>query len=235
MMPKTVKSILLADNIYRSVVRSMSWGSCGGNIAYTTLPVGLDGKISTQQFPEEDVVAEIYPRYSVEAKSLDVGAGNFLNLRFIHLVDPNVPCTDGWNPPKYGTIPSTAPITEGPPVYHCTFSSFCAYASGGFPHYTPDGMIDWEERRRERKEEIAEDLAGFHKALGEMGPCTLSFILREYKDSLPHCQIKQFKKLILDPMGWEDKVIYRSPLFNNRAHSHPEDCLQFIAIQLKGN
>lgn len=222
-----------AETIYATALNNLitcnsttGWGgSCaaGPNLR-RRIPVGIDAHVSTLCYPDEDkVVVEDYPRYAVTSKSIDVGAGNFLNMRFLHVIDQSnkemlftESLVNSLDSGKETLAIFPEKIKDGPPVYMCYWGLLHANMSyGRHTGYGPRGNAIYIGPEDYLKE-ITNDVK-------KINNCTLTFMTNRGSD-----EFVTFIKAV----GWDANLVW-STKFNNRRHEGETDYLSFYVIQLK--
>lgn len=184
-------------------------GSCGCSGKLIDIPCGACMAVSLEQTEDfEKQPIPHYARYHVNQKCLDVGAGNFLTLRFITVADAYASITgEGYN---YNTVYKPPPldkIKDGPPV-HALYWAGLAYYFGS-----------WSGANHVSKEKMKENVKQFKSGT--------------YVFQIQNVQLPQFTEKFLIECELEKELLYRSPPHNNRVHHTHTDTLNLFVIQRK--
>lgn len=195
---------------------------CGSAYGLWQMSLGMNVVLSTQPLEDSEVVVEKFPMYKMCSHSVEVGAGNYLNMQWMSRT--NVP-TDKPYPGMVGEGPllrvqhMPPPIKDGPPVYACYFSSIQGTITYGLQEYVYQGPQP--PPKRTTPQMIAEALPEFAKQINN---CHLFFITVG-----PHQHVSFAR--FLDLCGWNKDVVWRSPMFNNLNYNRPQDTLQLTLIK----
>lgn len=206
--------------------RELLSSCCGSAYGLWQMPLGINVVLSTQPLEDSEVVCQRFPMYKMGSHSVEVGAGNYLNMQWMsqvgvprlepHLL-PNM-VRDG---PELVVQPMPPPIKDGPPVYACYFSSVQGIMTYGIQDYPNDYKYGAAKSARITPQVFEAMCAEFGKQINN---CHLFFIT---VGSWKHTALVKF----LEWLGWTDGVVWRSPMFNNLNYNRLEDTLQLTLIK----
>lgn len=218
---------------------SIGWGdSCAsGRGRYNELPIGVDAYVGLEKWPDTTLVPYVHVdytkadngppapnrRYAVSARSFDVGAGNYLNVRVMHVIDTKVVQRLFSLTPNLPGANLGVKIKEGPPVYACYWAglySLWTYCANQYVNKT-DGSNGYDlvpgNLAKQRKETIA--------VAKQLKGCTLTFLINKMYEATAEEIFKAF--------GWDDKILWKTSLCNRSHEGQNGDYLFFYVIQLK--
>lgn len=214
-MTTVLKDMRLTSNAYNLVTAhqesypSGQFGSCANIGRWDKFPYGCDVIATTEALgdSQEDMHGG---DYRVHQKQIDIRGGNYLIARWVEKLN-RAACHD-----KVGeSLPIPAyPNLDGPPCRCGYFEEWYIICKYGWMSTDCWARIKDEERTKQAFAEIA-TVRG-----------TIAFLLGQD-------QLEGFKKYLLVPLQWEDKVVYTSPLIHNRAHADTGNTLTLIVLQIQ--
>lgn len=211
-MTNTLEEMLLSQDEYNLVLPKGlyprgQFASCANLARWDRLPYGCDVVATTDALGDSQ---EEIKGYIVHQKQIDIGGGNYLIARWCEKPDSDLRLSD-----IDVALPIPAPANSDGPACRCGyFEEWVTIQKYGFLN-----RVSW--KREKEAERINEGFAELAALRG-----TLVFLLG--KD-----QLSQFKEYLLDPLGWNDKEVFRSSLIHNRAHADTGNTLTLIVLQIK--